>query len=139
MATIKKYEELEVWQLARKLNKEIYFEILRKLKYEDASLRNQMDRSAGSIMDNIAEGFDRSGTKEFIQYLAIAKASAAELSYQLIRLYDREKISDELFQKLNLDLQTILNKIGSFMNYLKKVEHKGAKFLREPEVMYGTK
>ncbi len=137
MATIKSFEELEVWQLARKLNKEIYFEVLRKLKYEDAPLRNQMDRSAGSIMDNIAEGFDRDGTKEFKNFLSISKASAAELLSQLIRVWDREKISKETYDKLKDEVTLILNKLGAFINYLKKVEHRGTKYLAEPEVKYG--
>ena len=73
MATIKRFEYLELWQSARKLNANVYpiLEILderRSYKFKD-----QLDASAGSVMDNIAEGFERDGNKEFIQFLAISK------------------------------------------------------------------
>ena len=73
MATIKRFEDLEVWQLARELNIKItpIFNKLNEAKsYE---LKNQLDRSSGSVMDNIAEGFERDGNRELIQFLAIAK------------------------------------------------------------------
>ena len=136
MATIEKFEDLEIWQLARTINKEIYFEILRNLSLEDSAIRNQMDRSSGSIMDNIAEGFERNGTRELIQFLAIAKGSAGEVKSQLYRLVDRKKITEEQMNRFMYDINIILNKIGSFMNYLNKVNHKGLKFLKEPEVEY---
>ena len=85
MATIAKFEDLEVWQLARELCKEIY-EIISKGEYlKDFDTRNQMRRSVSSIMDNIAEGFDRGGKGEFIQFLSIAKGSNGELKSQLYR------------------------------------------------------
>lgn len=73
MATIRKFEDLEIWQLARELNLEI-FPILEKLhELRMFELRNQLERSAGSVMDNIAEGYERDGNKEFRQFLAISK------------------------------------------------------------------
>ena len=75
MATIKQFEDLRIWQEARTLSKETYA-LIRKTELRNSyALRNQMEQSAGSIMDNIAEGFERQGNREFIQFLSIAKGS----------------------------------------------------------------
>ena len=77
MGTIKRFEDLEIWKLARIFNADIFELANNKPLALDFSLRNQMMRSAGSIMDNIAEGFGRGSRLEFIQFLSIAKASAS--------------------------------------------------------------
>lgn len=128
MATITKFEDLEIWQLSRTLNKEL-FSFLQSL--QDArhyELHKQMERSAGSIMDNIAEGFERDGNREFIQFLAISKASAGEVRSQLYRALDRNLIKDQDFEKFQQDCTLIGNKIGRFINYLNNSEIKGKKF-----------
>jgi four helix bundle protein len=85
MATIKKFEDIEAWQKARVLCQEIY-RISREGQFaKDFALRNQICASSGSIMDNIAEGFERGGRKEFIQFLGIAKGSSGEVKSQLYR------------------------------------------------------
>ena len=91
MATIKKFEDLEIWQIARELHLEIS-EITQSIPSfaRDFELKDQIRRSAGSTMDNIAEGFGRSSRLEFIQFLSIAKASASEVQSQLIRSIDRK-------------------------------------------------
>lgn len=78
MATIQRFQDLEIWQLARQLENDIFVILKEGLLAKDFSIKDQMSRSAGSIMDNIAEGFGRGGRNEFIQFLSIAKASAAE-------------------------------------------------------------
>lgn len=97
MGTIRQFEDLEIWQLARKLNKNM-IAVLNKLESaRNYDPKSQLDRSAGSIMDNIAEGegFERNRTREFIQFLAISKASPGKTRSQLYRVLDRNYISKE--------------------------------------------
>lgn len=70
MATVKSFEELEIWQLSREICQEVWDVFERTTLGKDFELKNQMNRSSGSIMDNIAEGFERNGRKEFIQFLS---------------------------------------------------------------------
>ena len=83
MATFKRFEDIEAWQLAREFTAKIYR--LSKVPpfSRDFALRDQMRRAAVSVMSNIAEGFERGGTKEFLHFLSIAKGSAGELEAQL--------------------------------------------------------
>ena len=92
MATITKFEDLEIWQEARKLAKEIHL-ISRDTDLKtDFRFKEQIKASSSSVMDNIAEGFERDGNLEFRQFLSIAKGSAGESRSQIYRLYDYEYI-----------------------------------------------
>ncbi|MBL7909731.1 MAG: four helix bundle protein [Bacteroidia bacterium] len=128
MATITKFEDLEIWQLSRNLNKDIYPFLKTLNDTKNYELQKQLDRSAGSIMDNIAEGFERDGNREFIQFLAISKASTGEVRSQLYRAYDRNLLEKEKFDQFQNDCQVIGNKIGKFITYLNKSTIKGKKF-----------
>ena len=128
MASITKFEDLDIWKLARTFNKDIYLVLVQLRASGNFELLKQLDRSAGSIMDNIAEGFDRDGNREFLQFLSIAKASAAEVQSQLYRALDRNLISQESFDNYSKDCLLIANKIGSLMSYLRKSEMKGKKY-----------
>ena len=128
MATFTRFEDIEVWQLARELNKVIGPVLIKLQDQKNYQLYKQMDRSAGSIMDNIAEGFEREGTREFIQFLAISKGSAAETRSQLYRALDRGQITEDNFKELNDRCLAIGNKLGRFMNYLASCDIKGRKF-----------
>lgn len=128
MAMINKFEDLEICQHSRSFCREIY-EIIESTKLKNNyRFANQIDGSSGSIMDNIAEGFERNGNKEFVQFLSIAKASCGESRSQLYRICDRDFIDEEKFQDLKAKSETISKKIAAFINYLKNSELKGTKF-----------
>jgi four helix bundle protein len=128
MATITKFEDLEVWKLARELNRMNYSCFNNLRSHRDFALLDQMNRSCGSIMDNIAEGFGRGGNKEFIQFLSISKGSIEEFKSQLHRAVDRNYLTEEEFENIYLKSKTLSLKIGSFINYLLNSEVKGIKY-----------
>ena len=128
MAKILKFEDLEIWQKAREICQFIEDLIQNTALKTNYSLKDQIDRSSGSIMDNIAEGFERNGNKEFIHFLSIAKASCGESKSQSYRAFDKKLITVEQHLKLNEMLELEKNKIGAMMNYLINCEIKGLKF-----------
>ena len=89
------FEDLEIWSLAREICQLVEFLIQNTNLKTNYSLRDQIDRSSGSIMDNIAEGFERNGNREFIQFLSIAKGSAGEVKSQSYRAFDKNLITKE--------------------------------------------
>ncbi|GAA0871579.1 four helix bundle protein [Gangjinia marincola] len=128
MATIKEFEDLGIWQDARSLCSNIYTIIENTPLKKNYKLAQQIDRSSGSVMDNIAEGFERNGNKEFIQFLSIAKASCGETRSQLYRVKDRNFITEDEFDKLKSQAKLLSSKIGGFMKYLSTSEFKGSKY-----------
>ena len=128
MSSIKKFEDLEIWKLAREICQEVYFIKERSSLKNDFRLYDQLNGSSGSIMDNIAEGFERNGNKEFAQFLSIAKASCGETRSQLYRVLDRKYISQEEFDIQHEKLLTLGKQIGGFRTYLQNSVLKGSKF-----------
>lgn len=128
MATIKRFEDLEVWQKAREICK-IVSKLTKKSDFSrDFTLRDQIRSSSGSAMDNIAEGFERDGNKEFVQFLSISKGSIGETRSQAYRALDNEYISEEEFEILKNECLILSEKLGKFINYLKSSELKGNKY-----------
>ena len=132
MGTINKFEDLDIWQKARTLCKEIDKLCSNNLKV-DFDLKRQILRSSGSIMDNIAEGFEREGNREFVNFLSIGKGSCGEVRSQLYRALDRNIINEEEFKAINNEYIILAKNISGFMNYLKNSEHKGNKFNRNKD------
>ncbi|MGC4103114.1 four helix bundle protein [Ferruginibacter sp.] len=128
MATISKFEDLDIWQLARAQANELWQIYSVGLFAKDFELKNQINGSSGSVMDNIAEGFERSGNKEFINFLIIAKASNGEVRSQLYRVSDRFYITPEKFEELKLKCESLSKKITAFIKYLKNSDKKGFRF-----------
>jgi len=128
MATINRFEDLEIWKEARRLAKEIHFISVETELRSDLRFKNQIKSSSGSVVDNIAEGFERDGNLEFRQFLSIAKGSAGETRSQLYRVFDFEYISEEKFEALKKDYENLSGKIKNFITYLNKKDFKGNKF-----------
>ena len=128
MATIKRFEDLEIWQIAREAENKIFNETQKGKLAKDYKLRDQMNNASGSIMDNIAEGFGRSSRLEFIQFLSISNGSGNELQSQLYRCLDRKYLDQQKFEELYEMTDKLCKKIFSFMHYLNKSSIKGQKF-----------
>ena len=141
MASIEKFEDIEAWQKARELTREIYRITNQGFFSRDFGLRDQIRRAAVSIMSNIAEGcergsgqefkqegFGRGGNKEFIQFLSTAKGSASEVQAQLYVALDARYITQEQFRQLYDMAQSSGKLTGGFIRYLQKSDHKGVKF-----------
>lgn len=128
MSTIQKFEDLEIWQLARVLAKDIFLLTQNGKLSKKFSVKDQMGRSSGSIMDNIAEGSGRASRLEFIQFLSISTGSADELKSQLYRCLDKEYISKDIFDTLYEKTNAIYKKINGFIKYLNTTLVKGTKF-----------
>jgi four helix bundle protein len=128
MATVNCFEELEIWKLARQLCN-LVFECTLKEKFsKDFDLKSQIRTSSGSAMDNIAEGFERGNTKEFIYFIGIAKGSCGEARSQFYRALDYKYITEEQFHEGNNQCIELSKKISSFSNYLKYGSLKGTRY-----------
>jgi four helix bundle protein len=128
MSTIKRFEDLEVWKLSRELCQEVHLLTLQEGFSRDFGLKDQINNSSGSVMDNIAEGFERDGSREFSQFLAISKGSCGECRSQLYRALDRNYISQVQFEVTSQKTIELGRKIANFMSYLKSSELKGNKY-----------
>ena len=125
MPTIKRFEDLDVWKESRLLNKIIGCLIQEKKFEHNFRLINQIEGSSGSIMDNIAEGFERGTRGEFIQFLGYSKGSCGELRSQLYRALDRNYIIQKQFDDLLKLVSRISAMIYSLIIYLQKTKING--------------
>jgi four helix bundle protein len=129
MPTIKKFEYFICWKEARTLNQVIRKFVSEKRFENDFRLIHQMLGSAGSIMDNIAEGHERGGNKEFIQFLYYSKGSCAELRSQSFRALDAGFLTQAEFEYLYEKTEKVSFLIFKLINYLKQSDIKGYKYI----------
>ena len=130
MATFKQVEEIQAWQKARALCRRIYSITNDGRFARDFGLRDQIRRAAVSVMSNIAEGFERGGTGEFVQFLAIAKGSAGEMRAQLYVAHDQSYIDRHQFDELIKDVDEVSKMISGLLGYLRRSGIKGTRFKR---------
>ncbi|MBM3838626.1 MAG: four helix bundle protein [Verrucomicrobia bacterium] len=128
MATIRRFEDIEAWKKGRELRRSVYAETKRGEFARDFELKGQIRRTAISVTSNIAEGFERRGNKEFIQFLSNAKGSCGEVRDQLYVALDEEYISQTQFEFLDEMTVEVRRLIGGFMSYLQRSSIRGQKF-----------
>lgn len=128
MSKIEKFEDIESWKIAREVTRLIYDASSTGPFERDFALRDQIRRASISVMSNIAEGFERGGDKEFIQFLAVAKGSCGEARSQLYIALDRNYIEQGKFELINSRLSEAGRLISGLMKYLRQSELKGNKF-----------
>ena len=125
---IKNFEDLEIWQIARRLTQEVYTLVQTPKLSRDYGLRDQMQRAAVSIMSNIAEGFERGGNQEFVQFLYIAKASCGELRSQLYVALDQKYIDPQAANEMTMALKRLSAMIKHLVDHLKESGMRGPKY-----------
>ena len=130
MPKASKFEDLSIFQKARDLCKEVYAITKEGEFYKDSRFVQQIHASAGSVMDNIAEGFERDGNKEFINFLYIAKGSCGEVRSQIIRASDVGYIDNDTATRLYNDCLNLSKSIAKFITTLRGSSITGLKNLK---------
>jgi four helix bundle protein len=120
MARIERFEDVKAWQEARVLVKEIYVVTGAGEFARDFGLKDQLRRSAVSVLSNIAEGFERGSDKEFVRFLYIAKGSCGEVRAQLYVVTDVGYLPEPESQRLIAQCQRISRLISGLITYLQK-------------------
>ncbi|TFH13223.1 MAG: four helix bundle protein [Lentisphaerales bacterium] len=124
---IERFEDIEGWQLARELCRQVYAAVQENAAFaKDWGLQDQITRAAGSAMDNPAEGFDAGSNAEFIRFLGYAQRSCSEVQSQLYRALDLNYMEPSRFDALYALTAKTKAKFGSFIAYLKKSNYKRA-------------
>lgn len=129
---VKYFEDLEIWKEARSLTNAVYKITSDSAFSKDFGLRDQIRRAAVSVMSNIAEGFERGGNQELIQFLYIAKGSCGEVRSQLYVAKDQGYINDEKFNELFKSFKRLSVMISNMIAHLKSSRIKGEKFKKPP-------
>jgi four helix bundle protein len=130
MARITRFEDIEAWKRARQLTRKVYACSKGTDFARDFGLKDQMRRASVSTMSNIAEGFERGGNQEFLQFLATAKGSSGEVRSQLYVALDEGYITEEQFEELYGDATAVSKMVAGFMEYLRKSTMRGAKYAK---------
>lgn len=120
MPTIKHFEDLQAWQVARELTNLVYEMSAKGDFAKDFGLRDQIRRASSSVMSNIAEGFDAGSDSEFVRFLGYARRSASETQSQLYTARDQKYISDDQFQAAYEKATSTKRMINALISYLQK-------------------
>jgi len=128
VAPISKFEDVEAWKLARVLASLVYTCSGTENFGRDFALRDQIRRASISVVSNIAEGFERDGDKEFLQFLSMAKGSCGEVRAQLYLALDQQYISEALFQELTAKAIQLSRVISGLIRYLRQSQLSGKKY-----------
>ena len=128
MGKIQKFEDILAWQKARELTREVYAHSKTGAFAKDFGLKDQIQRASVSIMGNVAEGYDRGGDKEFIQFLSVSKGSCGEVKSHLYVALDQQYINSTQFNQLYNSADEVGRLLGGFMAYLKQSDMRGRKF-----------
>jgi four helix bundle protein len=128
MPTVTNFEDLEAWQVARDLCRRVYAVSRKAPLVSDFVLRDQLRRAAVSVTANIAEGFERGGTAEFVQFLSVAKGSAGELRAHLYVALDQGYIDSVAFQELSELASSAGRVLGGLIAYLRRSGVRGSKY-----------
>ena len=125
---MKNFEDLNIWKQARQLTQQVY-QLTKSDRFSrDHALRDQIQRAAISVMSNIAEGFERGGNQEFMQFLYVAKASCGEVRSQLYVALDQGYISEAKSEEMITCFRRLSGMIGNLIAYLRRSGMKGEKF-----------
>lgn len=125
MSTVKRFEDLQAWQTARKLMRTVYQFSREGAFARDYALRDQMRRAAISIMSNIAEGFESRTSGLFIEFLGRAKGSAGELRSQSYTVLDAAYVTQAQFEELKNECEKCSSQVSRLMDYLRKNARQG--------------
>ncbi len=128
MGKIQKFEDILAWQKARELTREVYARSTTGAFAKDFGLKDQIQRASVSIMGNVAEGFDRGGDKEFIQFLSVSKGSCGEVKSHLYVALDQQYINPTQFNQIYNSADEAGRLLAGFMAYLKQSDLRGRKF-----------
>ncbi|MBZ5538664.1 MAG: four helix bundle protein [Acidobacteriia bacterium] len=128
MTKIQRFEDIEAWKIARELAGDTYRLTSTGKFARDFPLRDQVRRASVSILSNIAEGFERSGNKEFIQFLALAKGSAGELRAQMYVALDQQYVNNEEFGTIIKKATDVSRMLSGLMRYLQSSTMHGTKY-----------
>lgn len=125
---VKYFADLEVWKEARRLTQQVYQATEDRRFSKDFGLRDQIRRASVSVMSNIAEGFERGGNQEFIQFLYIAKGPCGEARSQLYVALDQEYVGKEQFPQIFNSFKKLSGMLGNLIDYLKGSRMRGEKY-----------
>jgi len=128
MNKIERFEDIESWKVSRELTNDVYRVTSAGAFARDFGLKDQMRRASVSILSNIAEGFERTGNKEFVQFLAVARGSCGELRAQLYVALDQSYITEEQFGFLSQKAVSASQLLSGLIKYVQESDLRGSKF-----------